>query len=110
MKTAVVFGCGILLTAGLVGCGRSADTVVKDLLAAMDENVSIGEDRVQSGKIDLGKLEKVGLRIRDLNEQLAAMPKAEVEAAKEKYKDEFAKIAARKKALDSGIPQQKPRS
>ena len=108
MKTAIVVGCSFLLVAGSVGCGRSsADALVKDLLTAMDDQVTIGEN-ARKGRIDLDKLEKTGLRIVSLNEKLAAMPKAEVDAAKEKYKDDFAKLAERKKALDFSIPKVKP--
>jgi hypothetical protein len=108
MQKFVVCGYGILLAAALTGCGKaSADSVVKELLAAENDNVDLAAQGRQ-GKIDWDKMNRIGQRLVDLNAQLAAMPKDEVDAAKEKYKDEFLKLAERKKNLNFGIQKMKP--
>jgi hypothetical protein len=108
MKKAVVCGCGLLLVVALVGCGKSsAYSVVQELLAAENDNIRYWETGRQ-GKIDWDKMGQIGQRLVDLNAQLAAMPKEEVDAAKEKYKDEFLKLAERKKRPDFIKPMAKP--
>jgi len=108
MKKAIVCGYSILLAVALSGCGKAgADSVVKELLAAENDNVDLATQSRQ-GKIDWDKMNEIGQRLVDLNARLAAMPKEEVDAAKEKYKDEFLKLAERKKKLDSGLKKMTP--
>jgi len=108
MQKAVAYGYGILLAIALSGCGKaSADAVVKELLAAENANVDLAAEGRQ-GKFDWDKMNRIGQRLVDLNAQLAAMPQDEVDAAKKKYKDEFLKLAERRKKLDSGIKKLKP--
>jgi hypothetical protein len=108
MKKALICAWGIWLTSALSGCRKAnADAVVKDLLKAEIENVEFAET-VRAGKIDWNRLEQIGKRIMDLKAQLANMPKDEVEAAKEKYKDDLLKLEERKKMLEARFPKKKP--
>jgi hypothetical protein len=107
MKNAPCYILGFLLAVVVSGCAKSsADSVVKDLLAAEQDNLNLGET-IRAGKLDWNKMEEIGQRLVDLNAQLAAMPKEEVDAAKEKYKDEFLKLAERKKKTET-MPRIKP--
>jgi hypothetical protein len=91
MRNSVVIGCGIMLTAVLVGCGSSGpDATVKDMISAMNEQASLMES-----KADKSKIEAAVAHVESLKKKLDGFSKEQVATAIANHKEELAKAQLR---------------
>jgi hypothetical protein len=92
MKKFLLVACGLVLIAGVSGCGSSADSLWKDQIKLMNELA----DALESGAAQ-SKIDDIGKKIKDNDEKLKALKLSDTDRRKllVKYKDDMAKASKR---------------
>jgi hypothetical protein len=90
MNKATVFGGAILLMALVVGCSSSPeDAVMKEMISTMNQ---MAEQLEKGNKADA---EKLGAKMKELEQKAESWPKAKQEEMKKKYQGEMEAAAGR---------------
>jgi len=100
--------CGLIVLAGINGCGSSNDSLAKNHIQLTNELA----DALEKG-LDPAKLQEIQRRATESSKKIEALPEAERKALEEKYKDELQKanarvIAAMTKNVGKGIGNTNP--
>jgi hypothetical protein len=90
MKKFFGAACGLILLAGISGCGSAGDSLAKDHIQITNELA----DALEKGA-DAAKLQEIQNRAKESTRKIEALPEAERKALEEKYKDELQKANAR---------------
>jgi hypothetical protein len=107
MNTRVVFACGILTVAVLIGCGGSdteEDKVMKETLSMMTQMVDAMEKAKPSNpqeafKIMMDQMTKFGPKLKELDEKAKKWPQAKQDEMKKKYQSQIDALEARSKKI-----------
>ena len=90
MKKLVGATCGLIVLAGINGCGSAGDSLAKDHIQITNELA----DALEKG-VDAAKLQEIQNRAKESTRKIEALPEADRRALEEKYKDELLKANAR---------------
>lgn len=82
--------CGLIVLAGINGCGSSNDSLAKNHIQLTNELA----DALEKG-VDAAKLQEIQNRAKESTRKIEALPEADRKALEEKYKDELQKANAR---------------
>jgi acyl-CoA reductase-like NAD-dependent aldehyde dehydrogenase len=90
MKKLIGAACGLIVIAGISGCGSAADTLAKDQIRLTNEIA----EAIEKG-VDAAKLEEIRKRATENSKKIEALPAEQRKELEEKYKDELQKANAR---------------
>jgi len=108
MKQLLGAACGLIVIAGISGCGSRGDSLAKDQIRLTNEIA----EAIEKG-VDAAKLEEIRKRATENSKRIEALPADERKELEEKYKDELQKanarlLAAMTKNVGKGIADVKP--
>jgi hypothetical protein len=90
MKKILGAACGLIVLAGIHGCGSSNDGLAKNHIQLTNELA----EALEKG-LDPAKLQEIQRRATESSKKIEALPEAERKALEEKYKDDLQKANAR---------------
>jgi hypothetical protein len=90
MKKFYGAACGLIVLAGISGCGSANDSLAKNHIQITNELA----DALEKG-VDATKLQEIQNRAKESTKKIEALPEADRKALEEKYKDELQKANAR---------------